>query len=145
LNRSPPLCNGPQNNYYQPLYALMDLNPLVSDFEYRASNGQSGRDMGLSAGHFSEYLKSTKLKNGFAMTVLEFTTMNGQTQDTADGALGGGVIRGRVQVRNCDDVIGQVNRALRLAWSCLVDRRGSSLRCREHPWRRCRRLRCQRI
>ena len=66
---------------YQPLYALMDLNPLVSDFEYYASNGQSGRDMGLSAGHFSEYLKSTKLKNGFAMTVLEFTTMNGQMEE----------------------------------------------------------------
>lgn len=66
---------------YQPLYAQMDLNPLVNDFEYRVSNGESGRDMGLSAEFFSEYLKSTKLKNGFAMTVLEFTTMNGQMRE----------------------------------------------------------------
>jgi len=66
---------------YQPLYALMDLNPLVNDFEYLVSNGQSGKHMGLSAEYFGEYLKNTKLKNGFAMTVLEFTTMNGQMRE----------------------------------------------------------------
>lgn len=66
---------------YEPLYELMDLNPLVNDFEFRVSNGKSGKDMALSAEHFSGYLKNTKLKNGFAMTVLEFTTMNGQMRE----------------------------------------------------------------
>lgn len=63
---------------YEPLYELMDLNPLVNNFEYRVSNGQSGRDMPLTSEYFGEYLKNTKLKNGFVMTVLEFNTMNGQ-------------------------------------------------------------------
>ncbi|MGA9575015.1 MAG: DUF6090 family protein [Lysobacterales bacterium] len=66
---------------YEPLYGLMDLYPLVNNFEYRVSNGESGKDMALSSEYFSEYLKSTKLKNGFVMTVLEFGTMNGQMRD----------------------------------------------------------------
>jgi len=66
---------------YQPLYELMDLNPLVNNFEYRVSDGKSGKDMPLSAEYFSEYLKNTKLKNGFVMTVLEFNTMNGQMRE----------------------------------------------------------------
>ena len=66
---------------YKPLYEIMDLNPLVNDFEYRMSDGKSGKDMGLSAEFFSDYLNNTMLKNGFAMTVLEFTTMNGQMRE----------------------------------------------------------------
>jgi len=66
---------------YGPLYEIMDLNPLVNDFEYRVSDGKSGKDMGLSAEFFSDYLNNTMLKNGFAMTVLEFTTMNGQMRE----------------------------------------------------------------
>jgi len=66
---------------YQPLYTIMDLNPPVNDSEYLVSDGKSGKDMGLSAEYFSKYLKNTKLKNGFAMTVLEFTTMNGQMRE----------------------------------------------------------------
>lgn len=66
---------------YEPLYELMDLNPLVNNFEYRVTDGKSGTDMPLTAENFSEYLKSTKLKNGFVMTVLEFNTMNGQMRE----------------------------------------------------------------
>lgn len=66
---------------YEPLYELMDLNPLVNNFEYRVTDGKSGTDMPLTAESFSEYLKSTKLKNGFVMTVLEFNTMNGQMRE----------------------------------------------------------------
>lgn len=63
---------------YEPLYELMDLNPLVSNFEFYASNGSSGKDVVLTHEYFSEYLKSKKLKNGFVLTVLEFTVMNEQ-------------------------------------------------------------------
>mgnify|MGYP006883062512 CR=1 FL=1 len=63
---------------YKPLYELMDLTPMVGNFEYFISNGQSGKDVVLSQDFFNEYLKNLKLKNGFAMTVLEFSVMNGQ-------------------------------------------------------------------
>ena len=66
---------------YEPLYELMDLHPLVSNFEYHASNGSSGKDVTLSAEYFSDYLKNTKVKNGFVMTVLEFGIMNGQMRE----------------------------------------------------------------
>ena len=66
---------------YEPLYELMDLNPMVSNFEFHASNGQSGKDVTLSAEYFADFLKSTKIKNGFVMTVLEFSTMNAQMRD----------------------------------------------------------------
>lgn len=66
---------------YEPLYALMDLNPMVANFEYRISQGQSGEDMELSAEYFSDFLKSTKIKNGFVLTVLEFSTLNGQMRE----------------------------------------------------------------
>lgn len=63
---------------YKPLYELMDLTPLVNNFEYMVSNGQSGIDVKLSQEFFDEYLKNIMLKNGFAMTILEFGVMNGQ-------------------------------------------------------------------
>ena len=66
---------------YEPLYELMDLNPMVNNFEFHASNGSSGKDVTLSAEYFVEFLKSTKVKNGFVMTVLEFGIMNGQMRD----------------------------------------------------------------
>ena len=66
---------------YEPLYELMDLNPMVSNFEFHASNGQSGKDVSLSAEYFADFLKSTKVKNGFVMTVLEFGIMNTQMRE----------------------------------------------------------------
>ena len=63
---------------YEPLYALMDLESLVNNFAYNASGGESGKKVVLSADYFKEYLKNQKLKNGFSMTMLEFSTMNDQ-------------------------------------------------------------------
>ncbi len=63
---------------YEPLYALMDLDQLVNNFEYRASGGESGKEVVLNAAFFEDYLKSQKLKNGFSMTILEFGTINEQ-------------------------------------------------------------------
>ena len=63
---------------YEPLYETLDLNPLVSDYAYRVSNGQSGNNTSLSIEYFSEFLKNKKLKNGFIMTAMEFGIMNGQ-------------------------------------------------------------------
>jgi hypothetical protein len=66
---------------YGPLYELMDLNPMVSNFEFYASNGNSGTDVALTSEYFSEFLKNKKLKNGFVLTVLEFTTLNQQMRE----------------------------------------------------------------
>ena len=63
---------------YAPLYGMMDLNPLVNDFTYRVSNGNAGKNEPLTEKNFKEYLKDTKLKNGFLMTVLEMSTMTEQ-------------------------------------------------------------------
>lgn len=63
---------------YTPLYALMDLDALVNNFEYRISEGNSGREVIFQPGHFDEYLKTQKLKNGFSMVILEFSVMNSQ-------------------------------------------------------------------
>lgn len=63
---------------YEPLYELMDLQKLVDNFEYVASGGSSGTKVTLDAAYFEDFLKSLKLKNGFAMTMLEFGTINEQ-------------------------------------------------------------------
>lgn len=63
---------------YKPLYELMDLTPLVNNFEYTVSNGHSVVDVKLSQEFFDEYLKNLMLKNGFAMNNLEFGVMNQQ-------------------------------------------------------------------
>lgn len=60
---------------YHPLYESMDLNPIVMDYAWRASNGL------LSAPMFADYLRNRKLKNGFVMTILEFETMNEQMRE----------------------------------------------------------------
>ena len=70
-----------ENLLYLPLYELMDLRPMVANFEYHATNGQSGADVTLSAEYFGDFFKSTKIKNGFEMTVLEFGIMNGQMRE----------------------------------------------------------------
>ena len=38
----------------------------------------SGREVTLDAAFYEDYLQSQKLKNGFSMTILEFSTMNAQ-------------------------------------------------------------------
>ena len=63
---------------YEPLYEIMDLNPLVQNFAFQASNGQAGKDVVLTKQYYDAYLKSVKLKNGFVMTALELDVMNGQ-------------------------------------------------------------------
>jgi len=63
---------------YKPLYDLMDLRPMVANYEYHLTNGESGEDVDLSGEYFSGFLKSTIIKNGFVMTVLELSKLNGQ-------------------------------------------------------------------
>jgi len=63
---------------YKPLYKIMDLNPMVNNFQYRLSNGSVGRNIKLSEDYYKEFLTNTKIKNGFVMTILEFSTMNTQ-------------------------------------------------------------------
>jgi hypothetical protein len=65
---------------YEPLYEMMDLNPLVQNFAFQQSKGQAGKDVVLTGDYFAPYFKSTKLKNGFVMTILELETMNAQMQ-----------------------------------------------------------------
>jgi len=63
---------------YEPVYATTDLNPLVDNYAFHASQGQAGRDIVLTSENFAESMKSRLLKNGFVMTILEFETMNAQ-------------------------------------------------------------------
>jgi len=66
---------------YEPLYEIMDLNPLVQNFAFQASNGQAGKDVVLTKQYYDAYLKSVKLKNGFVMTALELDVMNAQMRE----------------------------------------------------------------
>jgi hypothetical protein len=66
---------------YQPLYETMDLNPIVLDAAFHASNGRQGKHGLLKPESFDGYLKNRMLKNGFVMTVLEFQTMNEQMRE----------------------------------------------------------------
>ena len=66
---------------YEPIYALIDLNPLVNNFTYKVSNGQAGKDVTISKENYKGYLENTKIKNGFLMAVLEFGIMNDQMRE----------------------------------------------------------------
>lgn len=59
----------------------MDLTPLVENFAYTVSNGQAGKNVTLSEENYKDYLKSSLIKNGFLMAVLEFGSMNNQMRD----------------------------------------------------------------
>ena len=59
----------------------MDLTPLVDNFAYTVSNGQAGKNVTLSEENYKDYLKSSLIKNGFLMAVLEFGSMNKQMRD----------------------------------------------------------------
>lgn len=66
---------------YKPLYNTMDLVPMISNFEYRATNGASGNFKPLPDDYFNSFLSDSRIKNGFMMTILEFSTMNGQMEE----------------------------------------------------------------
>lgn len=66
---------------YEPIYRLMDLEPLVDEYAFQMSGGKAGRRVELTPAQFDAYFKSVELKNGFVMTVLELDTMNGQMSD----------------------------------------------------------------
>ena len=66
---------------YEPLYESMDLNPIVLEAAYRATNGQAGQNGLLTPQSFEAYLDNRMLKNGFVMTILEFQTMNDQMRE----------------------------------------------------------------
>lgn len=70
-----------ENIIYLPLYSLIDLGPMVKNYEFIVSHGQSGQATPLSADYFEEFFKSTELKNGFEMTVLELNTLNDQMRE----------------------------------------------------------------
>ena len=66
---------------YKPLYELMDLRPMVANYEYHVTHGESGEDVDLSGDYFSDFLQNTKIKNGFVMTVLELSKINTQMRE----------------------------------------------------------------
>lgn len=63
---------------YKPVYRIMDTDPMVNNFQYRVSGGTTGRDIKLPEDYYRKFLESTEIKNGFVMTILEFSIMNGQ-------------------------------------------------------------------
>jgi hypothetical protein len=72
---------------YKPLYRMMDLNIMVNNFQYRLSNGAVGSDLKLSEDYYDDFLTSTEIKNGFVMTILEFSTMNTQMSEMKNMSL----------------------------------------------------------
>lgn len=63
---------------YEPSFNTMDMNPIVQNYMFYASNGSVGDDRELSKEEFDDMLKDTKQKNGFVMAVYEFSVMNEQ-------------------------------------------------------------------
>ncbi|TDR23163.1 hypothetical protein [Marinicella litoralis] len=53
----------------------------MKNFEFNASQGQSGDATLLPEDYFNAYLKSQSLKNGFVLAVLELNTLNKQMRD----------------------------------------------------------------
>lgn len=69
-----------ETTLYDPLYEVTDLKPMINNFEFRVTNGLSGKNDELKAENFDEFFKSKRLKNGFTLTILEYNTMNVQMQ-----------------------------------------------------------------
>jgi hypothetical protein len=63
---------------YEPSYEMMDMNSIVQNYMYYTSNGSAGEERDLSKEDFEAMLKDSKQKNGFVMTVYEFSVMNVQ-------------------------------------------------------------------
>lgn len=61
---------------YGPLYELVDLKVALEDLGIELS--RSKEKIPTSPGAYAAFLKSNKAKNGFAMAVLEFETLNQQ-------------------------------------------------------------------
>ncbi len=72
---------------YKPLYEMMDLHPMVNNFQYKLTNGTVGKNIILKEDYFEDFLQNTKLKNGFVMTILEFSTMNAQMMEMKNMSL----------------------------------------------------------
>jgi hypothetical protein len=70
-----------ETTIYEPLYEKMDVQALINNFGYRVSNGQAGKNTTLTKEMFEEFINSIKLKNGFAFTIIEYETMNGQMNE----------------------------------------------------------------
>ena len=46
---------------YKPLYDIMDLRPMVANYEYHLTNGESGEAVDLSDGYFDDFLNNAKI------------------------------------------------------------------------------------
>lgn len=69
---------------YKPLYASMDLGPMMENYTWQMSKGQAGRQDAVSAPYFQPVLRNLEAKNGFWMTILEFDSMNTQMRAMRD-------------------------------------------------------------
>lgn len=61
---------------YGPSYEMMDMNPIVQNYMYYASDGAMGDNRDLNTVEFEAMLNDTKQKNGFVMSVYQFTVIN---------------------------------------------------------------------
>lgn len=50
---------------YKPIYGLMDLHPMVNNFQYRLSNGVMGRNIKLTADYYKDFLANKKDQKWF--------------------------------------------------------------------------------
>jgi len=69
---------------YEPAYEMLDMNSLIKNFTYQATEGQAGENVALSRENYDAMLKNMKHKNGFVMAVYEFTVMNAQLNEMKD-------------------------------------------------------------
>ena len=69
---------------YEPVYRMIDMNDLIKNFTYQASNGNAGVNVDLSRANYETMLKDLQHKNGFVMAVYEFSVMNSQLNELKD-------------------------------------------------------------
>lgn len=67
-----------EKTFYEPQYKYVDINILVENYTYTASGGKLGKNIELPEAMMNEVVNSMELKNGFALSILEFDKMNGQ-------------------------------------------------------------------
>ena len=63
---------------YAPSYKIIDHHALVENYKHHLTNGQMGTRVPLIRKQYELMLEDIEQKNGFAMAVLEFGTMNEQ-------------------------------------------------------------------
>jgi hypothetical protein len=61
---------------YKPVYALMDLGPTLDMY--------MGKEVELRQKDFDPYFADVRVKNGFLMVLVEFSTMNAQLQEIGE-------------------------------------------------------------